>query len=130
MTAREKLLSPLKVGPAKTPGWYVRCEWMEPKSGKIEYYAGPFLEEAHGIAFWMFNNPDKPMDGGRWETEDWDARMVSYYDELAAERRGVEEARLVLPHECRLVRKGWSPDSKPADILAFCLEEAVKLLKR
>jgi hypothetical protein len=90
------------------------------------YYVGPFLSEVDAVAFAMMNMPNEPSNHARYRVEEWDARMVNYYADLAAEMRGVDECRLILPAEARLVRKGWN--SPHVAVRDFCLEEAKKML--
>lgn len=104
--ANEKLLKDLKVGPKHSGGWYVRCQWMEPKSGKVQIYAGPFESEEDAIAFNVFNHPNGERHHRGWITE-LDDYAIRYYLDYAGEQRGVDEVKLLLPTECRLAKKGW-----------------------
>lgn len=122
----DKILASFKVGEKHAAGWYVSADWLETRGreGRRRVMVGPFLTEAHAVAYRTLNTPLEPAFrcGG---TSELDAGLVNYLVHYAGEERGVEEVRCLLPTECRLVQKGWHGAHTVARI-AWLIEEAEK----
>ncbi len=94
---KKDILSSLSIGEKHGAGAYVRLPDL--KNGKVQVYAGPFLDEADALAFRMMHIPNETNLYG---ISIMSKRDVRYLAQEAGEQRDVSEVKMLLPGEVKV----------------------------